>query len=211
MSPGISRRCREGRASCCSDCVGPGTFSPWCRMKNKLQRELSGHCQKFLVAPALRRIRCHHLCWDNSRWSLWMHSIYQNNIMNNFRLLVLGMLGIILSIGLYSWYSGIIVNPIVSKSKLKKHIWKLYRDHSYCCLKLLLCENWSSITPCHFCIFWHVFYWFYLWGVDSDTNRMLNLEHLPLVARLCCCQRNTGTACYDCTVGCCMTRLGWKC
>lgn len=81
---------REGLV-CFSDCVAWCFQSLICRVKNKLHREelRIGHWQKFLVAPAIRRIIWHHLCWDNSGWSFCILSTCKSNVMNNFSLLIL--------------------------------------------------------------------------------------------------------------------------
>lgn len=103
------------------DVEKPDTFSPWCRVKNKLRRGefRSGHWQKIPVVPAVRKIRCHHLYWDNSSYSHWMHSI---------KVTSQAISGCsYLSIGMHSWFSGffcIIVPPNCRQKLTEKKIVK---------------------------------------------------------------------------------------
>lgn len=107
-------------------------------VQKKVQRKefRSVHWQKFLIASALRRIRCHHLYWGNSSWSLCTVSV--NNVVNNFRLVVFVIFGRIWSINICSLFFGTIVQFTCKYKKTKQN--------KNTCLKTLSLQNFCYRT-----------------------------------------------------------------
>lgn len=138
------------------DVERPDTFSPWCRVKNKLQRGefRSGHWQKIPVVPAVRKIRCHHLYWDNTSYSHWMHSIYQSNITGNFRLLILEYWHAFLIFWVYLHNCATQLWAKANwkkKNKIENYIsfWNFCKqdhpeDQKICCCLTSTCVTWRS-------------------------------------------------------------------
>lgn len=133
-------------------------FQSLMQSKKKVQRKefRSVHWQKFIIASALRRIRCRHLYWDNSSWSICTVSVkVMLWIILGWQYLVyLGECGV--STSILGLFSGIIVQFNCEYKKTKQtcsktlSLWHFCKqdypeDQKACCSLTSTCLAWKSI------------------------------------------------------------------